>query len=169
MTQLIKPAVGKSLWYYHKDTDPGARPAPGQPLAAIIVSVWTDTCVTIAYFDAIGAQWSAQSVLLVHGDNIPAVGGYAVWMTCQKEQAKQGQANGPKQIAHELPAEGSENEGLTKFILPTGSVVKVGGIPVRLDHPCVAWVHPANMPEVFKALRHDDAESGCNGSPAKPV
>lgn len=138
MTHAIKPTVGRVLWYYPRDDDSGAKPSPGQPLAAVIAAVWTDTCVNIAYFDANGVQWSKQSVLLIHGDAHPEQG-YAAWMPYQKGQAK-------AQEAGESAAQRADDgKPMAKFILPGGSVVKVGGIPVRLDHPCVALTHPDNL------------------------
>ena len=151
MTETIKPTVGRVLWYYPREGDQGASPPPGQPLAAIIATVWTDTCINIAYFDANGVPWNKQSVLLIQGDTVPAEGGYAVWMPFQKGQAK-------AQVASELTSQiADDGKAMAKFIMPGGSVVKVGGIPVRLDHPCVALTHPDNLNMVLGELRDGQA------------
>ena len=85
------------------------------------------------------------------GDTVPAEGGYAVWMPFQKGQAK-------AQVASELTSQiADDGKAMAKFIMPGGSVVKVGGIPVRLDHPCVALTHPDNLNMVLGALRDGQA------------
>lgn len=73
---LIKPLVGHPVWYY----PPGDVYIPrieGQPLAGIIVGVFSDTSVNLAYFDANGYAGRAQRVQLVHGGS--AVNAVAGW------------------------------------------------------------------------------------------
>ncbi len=84
---MIKPTVGRVVWY---------RPAEGnlldfsqgQPLAAIIAHVHSDTLVNLAIFDANGQLWNRTSVVLVQeGDPVPT-SSYCEWMPYQKSVAK---------------------------------------------------------------------------------
>lgn len=88
----IKPTVGRVVWYYPQadNTPPGlARPADGQPLAAIIASVHSDEVVNLTVLDALGNPHSCCLVaLLQDGHEAPVIGGYATWMPYQLEQAK---------------------------------------------------------------------------------
>ena len=84
----IKPTVGRIVWYtpYQSDTFPFQA---GQPLAAIVCGVWSDTCVNLAVFDVNGNSHSRTSVLLWQDNSEapkPSVG-YAEWMPYQKGQA----------------------------------------------------------------------------------
>ena len=83
---MIKPTVGRVVWYYPKDNKEG-----DQPLAAIVAHVWSDTCVNLAIFTANGCPMGTPptSVLLVQeGAEVPSGGHYCAWMPYQVGQAK---------------------------------------------------------------------------------
>lgn len=83
---MIKPTVGRVVWYYPTGHSPG-----DQPLAAIIARVWSDTRVNLAVPDEHGSPYRllTTSVLLVQeGDDVPEGGGYCTWMPYQISQAK---------------------------------------------------------------------------------
>jgi len=84
---MIKPTVGRVVWFYgyESDTYPGARYGPQ---AAIIVKVWSDTSVNLVVFDANGVPMSRTSILLVQPESeTPRHGGYCAWMPYQVGQA----------------------------------------------------------------------------------
>lgn len=83
---VIKPTVGRVVWFYPKGYVDGQ-----EPLAAIVTHVWSDTCVNLAIFDANGRPLAdpPTSVLLVQeGNPIPTGGLYCTWMPYQLGQAK---------------------------------------------------------------------------------
>ena len=85
---MIKPTVGRVVWYYPPNYLPGSD--PGQPLAAIVACVWSDTCVNLAIFDADGRPMAdpPTSVLLVQeGNPRPDGGNFCEWMPYQKAVA----------------------------------------------------------------------------------
>ena len=85
---MIKPTVGRVVWYTPYQSDTFAY-TPGQPLAAIVTAVWSDTCVNLAVFDANGNSHGRTSVLLWQddGDNPKPDCGFCEWMPYQKGQA----------------------------------------------------------------------------------
>lgn len=87
---VIKPTVGRVVWFYPKDSSPAS-----QPLAALVAHVWSDTCVNLAIFDANGNSIvnPPTSVLLVQdGMEVPSGGLYCTWMPYQKQQAEKAAA-----------------------------------------------------------------------------
>ena len=83
---MIKPTVGRVVLFTPAKSDPMAT-IDGQPCAAIIAGVFSDTCVNLAVFDANGANHSRTSVPLIQDDNPKPDGYYAEWMPYQKGQA----------------------------------------------------------------------------------
>lgn len=82
---MIKPTVGRVVWFYPSGTRP-----PNQPFAALIAHVWSDTCVNLAIFDANGQPLPPghTSILLVQDGNLtPSEGNYCCWMPYQVGQA----------------------------------------------------------------------------------
>ena len=82
---MIKPTVGRVVWL--------RRPVDnttGQPEAALITYVHSDTCINVAGWNCNGTPISATSVILVQ-DDAPLPEGYgghyAEWMPYQKGQA----------------------------------------------------------------------------------
>lgn len=87
---MIKPTVGRMVWYY-KDKSQTQIVQHEQPLAAQICMVWGDRMVNLHVIDANGVAHAVTSVQLVQdGDLQPAVGtaAYCVWMPYQIGQAK---------------------------------------------------------------------------------
>lgn len=97
MTQpIIKPAVGRVVWFHpsKNSAESGfSRHTEGEPYAAIVAHVHSDTMVNLSVFDANGVTHSRTSVTLVQGDaDAPAYGFYAEWMPFQKGQAAKTEA-----------------------------------------------------------------------------
>lgn len=88
---IIKPTVGRVVWYHPSISD-NMTYQSGQPLAAIVANVWSDDCVNLAVFDANGVAHNKTSVLLVQdGANRPAAN-FCEWMPYQKGQAAKTEA-----------------------------------------------------------------------------
>ena len=90
---MIKPTVGRIVWFYPHASD-GLYANNDGPLAAIIAKVWTDSCVNLGVLDGNGINHSRTSVYLYQGDiDRPAIGtGFAEWMPYQKGQAAKTEA-----------------------------------------------------------------------------
>jgi hypothetical protein len=83
---MIKPTIGRVVWFYPAGHSPGA-----QPLAAIIAHVWSDACVNLAIFDQNGQPLGpghTSILLLQEGHEIPTGGNYCTWMPYQVGQAQ---------------------------------------------------------------------------------
>ena len=83
---MIKPTVGRVLWYYPGSTDAIAQIKP-EPLAAIVAAVWSDTCVNLTVFDANGLTHNRTSVLLAQPETEKPAANYCTWMPFQVGQA----------------------------------------------------------------------------------
>lgn len=83
---MIEPTVGRIVWYYPFPGEPGPS-AGGQPLAAQIAHVWSDTCVNLMVVDANGNTYSKTSILLLQDGNPRPGLGFCEWMPYQKGQA----------------------------------------------------------------------------------
>ena len=81
----ITPTVGRVVHYHPGSADGMAR--GGQPLAAIVTYVHSDTCVNLTVFDSNGESYGRTSVLLAQpGANRPAAN-FCEWMPYQVGQA----------------------------------------------------------------------------------
>lgn len=88
---VIKPTVGRVVWYY-----PDGSSEATQPLAAMVTAVWGERCVNLAIFEANGVPMShpPTSVALVQeGDDLPKrtdgrLCRHCRWMPYQIGQAK---------------------------------------------------------------------------------
>lgn len=88
---MIKPTVGRVVWYYPFPSDPGPSPG-GQPLAAHVAHVWSETCVNLMVIDANGVSYNRTSVLLVQDGSARPDVGFCEWMPYQKGQAAKHEA-----------------------------------------------------------------------------
>lgn len=74
---MVTPTIGRMVHYY-----PPKESSSGPPLAAIIVCVWSDTCVNLAIFDKEGKpiEKPPTSILLIQeGNEVPSGGHYCTW------------------------------------------------------------------------------------------
>lgn len=89
---MIKPTVGRVVWFWpatHSAEGNWTPPAEGEPCAAIISKVWSDSCVNLAVFDGDGKSHSKTSVPLVQeNEPAPEFGYFCTWMPFQLGQAK---------------------------------------------------------------------------------
>jgi hypothetical protein len=85
---MIKPTVGRVVWYHPGKWAGDLPKISGQPWAAIVTGVWSDTCVNLAVFDANGNAHKDTSVLLYQGEGPKPDGSYCEWMPYQIGQAK---------------------------------------------------------------------------------
>lgn len=100
MSQVIKPTVGRKVWYRPSASDVvGPVPmsvAGDQPLDATVIAVWGDRMVNLLVTDIVGRQFPVLScTLLQDGDERPAAGRYAEWMPYQQGQARRDAASAP--------------------------------------------------------------------------
>jgi hypothetical protein len=85
-TPMIKPTVGRVVWY---------RPNGAidkQPHAALITHVWSENCVNLAIFDSDGHPYQRTSVTLLQAGDLVPQDSYAEWMPYQLGQARQTEA-----------------------------------------------------------------------------
>ena len=163
----ITPTVGRVLHFVptadYMVSRNQAFNDPLQPLAAVIAYVHSDYMVNLTVWDQNGEQFSVCSVPLVQEGCDTIVGSfYAQWMPFQKGQAAkveylQSQLAGPTVVGVDLA---KEQDRCVRVFLEKGSVVKVEGIPLELDHDAVVRVHPANVPLIFPPRTARPAESG---------
>lgn len=85
---MIKPTVGRIVWYTPCDNDPPPK-FKGEVLAAIVARVKTDRLVNLTVCAPDGTTFGRHDVVLVQdGDERPtAVGRFCEWMPYQKGQA----------------------------------------------------------------------------------
>ena len=84
MTQSISPTPGRILWYTPAPAE-GLGQLSGQPLAAIVVGVHSDSRVNLSVFDTYGNNHSRTNVFWRQpGEDKPAPGyAFAEWMPYQ--------------------------------------------------------------------------------------
>lgn len=96
---VIKPSVGRKVWYWPSVNDKsGSFPmsqSAGQPLDATVIAVWSDRMVNVLVTDTMGKQYPVLSCdLLQPGDEPRAtesgqiIGRYVQWMPFQVGQSK---------------------------------------------------------------------------------
>lgn len=82
---MIQPTIGRVVWYW-PDLKNG-EDQRDQPFAALIVRVFHDRMVNLAYFDQDGGHHAETSVRLLQDDDKPyPYNGHAEWMPYQKGQ-----------------------------------------------------------------------------------
>lgn len=86
---VIKPTIGRVLWFFPTDEYAGYRLDNKQPFDAHVCYVHNDRLINIVYFDHVGQCYPAQSAILVQeGDPKPEGQGWCEWMPYQVGQAK---------------------------------------------------------------------------------
>jgi hypothetical protein len=103
---MIKPTIGRKVWYWPSAEDKGGNygmrqfyPTSGnelQPFDATIIAVWNDRLVNLHVIDHVGRTFFVQQArLLQEGEKSPTSNstgkdlyGYAAWMPYQVSQAK---------------------------------------------------------------------------------
>lgn len=85
---MIKPTVGRVVWYYVHTMIKPQQP----PFAAIIAYVHSDRCVNLAYFNENGIASSSTNVVLRQEDDERPEGAFCEWMPYQLGQAAKTEA-----------------------------------------------------------------------------
>lgn len=87
---MIKPTVGRVVWFWPADTtDPKFSAHPSQPCAATVAYVHSDSMVNLSVTDHNGVQHARTSVRLIQeGEPKPQFGSYCEWMPFQIGQSK---------------------------------------------------------------------------------
>jgi hypothetical protein len=90
MTMAIKPTVGRVVWFTppSNSAESGFTGHGGQPMAAIVAYVWSDSMVNLHVIDHNGVGHSRTSVPLVQENDPKPDGYYCEWMPYQTGQAK---------------------------------------------------------------------------------
>ena len=88
---MIQPTVGRVVWYWPAEGDEIVA-LSGQPLAAHVAAVWSDTCVNLMVIDANGNPTNRTSVLLVQEGAPRPTHNFCEWMPYQKGQAAKTEA-----------------------------------------------------------------------------
>lgn len=82
---MIKPSIGRIMWYW-----PMKEERRDQPMPAIVTYVWNDNMVNLAVFTSNGVPFATHSIPVVQEgspytvDDLP----YVEWMPYQIGQAK---------------------------------------------------------------------------------
>lgn len=80
---LIKPTVGRVVWFFTKQSAGMPGGGGSEPLAALIVKVHSDRLVNLVVFDAVGASHQKCSVPLVQQNDEAPDGMFCTWMPYQ--------------------------------------------------------------------------------------
>jgi hypothetical protein len=120
---IIKPTVGRKVWYWPSANDNGVQ-LQGQPWDATIIGVHSDNRVNIRVTDSIGYTSGKQFVHLLQGEEKATGGGYCQWMPYQVGQVKAQEASSPKVGINET----------------TGKAVTLAELqPATIENPAQAW------------------------------
>lgn len=86
---MIKPSIGRSVWYRPVHSDGGLDRFIGpEPLAAIVTAVWDERTVNLCVFDPTGLPHGRVRVPLRQEDDIVPPWAHCEWMPYQIDQAK---------------------------------------------------------------------------------
>lgn len=80
MSTARKPQVSDILWYWPHQTEAVAK-VPGQPMAAMIVAVWSDSNVSLTVVDANGVTYGRPSTQLLRPGEVRPDAGFAEFIT----------------------------------------------------------------------------------------
>jgi hypothetical protein len=88
---MVKPTVGRQVWFWADLTFPGSRavPDPGEdpiPLAATVVFVHSPSLVNLAVYDAYGNLFTQEKVVLVQEGGAPMPDGpFCTWPVIERQ------------------------------------------------------------------------------------
>ena len=86
---MIKPTIGRVVWYQPNDIDKTCFNNSDQPCAALVTYVHNDTMVNLVVFTPNGVSLGRTSVRLVQEGESPNVDeSFCEWMPYQIGQAK---------------------------------------------------------------------------------
>jgi len=86
---VIKPTVGRKVWYRPAKGEAMVCNSDDQPMDATIIYVWNDRTVNLVVHDHGGSVHMRRSTLLLQGDEqYDPVTGFCEWMPFQQGQAK---------------------------------------------------------------------------------
>lgn len=97
MEQIIKPTVGRIVWFW-----PLGKAKDEQPRAAIVTYVWNDRMVNLCCHTPNGETYSATSVALQQPSDPELNSGisYCEWMPYQVGQARKEQPTSAEIMDH---------------------------------------------------------------------
>lgn len=84
---MIRPTVGRVVWYRPNGREELTVLDPAQPLAAIVAFVHGDKMVNLSVVDHVGQRHAVERVVLLQEGDNPSAGHYCEWMPYQKGQA----------------------------------------------------------------------------------
>jgi hypothetical protein len=84
---MIRPTVGRVVWYRPNGREELNVLDPAQPLAAIVAFVHGDKMVNLSVIDHVGQRHAVERVVLLQEGDNPSAGHYCEWMPYQKGQA----------------------------------------------------------------------------------
>jgi hypothetical protein len=127
---MIKPTVGRIV---HFHAGRGDR-SPGQPYAAIITHVWSDTRVNLCVFGPDGRPEPRTSVMLWQEEGTPPPSyledQYCTWMPYQKGQAAKADA-----AAAEQPARPAGRLATLRRLVDDARQLAAGGLHANCADP----------------------------------
>lgn len=92
---VIKPTIGRVVWFWPAVIGNPFVPIYDQPCAAIVTHVWGDDCVNLCVFSPSGDQYGMTSVPLIQASQPkPEEGYFCQWMPYQLGQAAKAEAAG---------------------------------------------------------------------------
>ena len=136
---IIKPTVGRVVWYWPTSADrEDRRSISGQPFAAQICGVHSDTCVNLGITDAEGRYFTRASIPLKQTPRGIGEDGCATWMPYQLGRAAK---------TEQAEAESCECRTSTAIPQPEDAPeapeIQIGGDAVSNDF---------NLPEISTAV-----------------
>lgn len=107
---MIKPIVGRVVWFHPAPNSKSPHFAPGSVCAGSIAFVHSDSCVNLGVLDIKGVSHSRLSVPLIQdGEPPPEHGHYCEWMPYQKARAANAEALEPAAAASAAASVPTEN------------------------------------------------------------
>lgn len=128
---IIKPAVGRIVWYWPSPVI--SRPVVnGQPFAAQITAVHNDRCVNLSICDADGEHFGLTVVPLHQEGDTRRSWAFAEWMPDQIAQAAKLEAVQPEQPADE-PGTCDCEQGSIRLIQAPNVIINAHNVYLERD------------------------------------